>query len=521
MSNTRTIFRNTGWYGLENTISAISTLVSSIMIARYLGPEKMGYMIYVMWIAQLTSSLGGLGIPPTTMKYMGEFLGKGDRGTARYIYFRTLLLQMGLAAFATGGILIWVLTRAQTNYRLAAMLVILSIWPAMVNSISAMANVASENLFANLPGSVVATCFYFVSILATVVFHWGVVGVGAAFLGMRLVDFLVRLIPTMRRALSWQGGHVRPEGLQRRMILFAVQSVATMIVGLIVWSRSEVFLLRHLCADIRQVAFYSVAFSMADRLLVTSQVFGSAISSTIYAQHGRDKSKNAAVSANSFRYLALSAIPVHFVSAALASQALLLLYGDKYRDGAMVVTLAPVLCMPKAFIAPVQSLLQSVERQRLVIFATVIAGIVDVGVAAYFIPAHGAVGACIGNGAAQVTAIAIMWGMAIRLFNVKLPWMLVAKTAFISTVAALAARFIGMQFSPLLGIPLGGIAALIILFGLFYLLRVLEPQDYERFKNLSGVIPKPIAGPILSLLSLLTRPESARATKEESLAVEP
>ena len=66
------------------------TLITSIAIARTLGPSKMGYIIYVAWIASVVGSLGGLGIPATTQKYMAEFLGMGDRGTARHIYFRTI-----------------------------------------------------------------------------------------------------------------------------------------------------------------------------------------------------------------------------------------------------------------------------------------------------------------------------------------------------------------------------------------------------------------------------------------------
>src|SRR5947207_5868340 len=122
MSNTKTIVRNTGWYGLENAISSIVTVFTSIAIARALGPSKMGYIIYVSWIASVVSNLGGIGIPATTRKYMAEFLGTGDRGTARYIYFRTLLLQAGMATLATCGILIWVLKDANAEYQAAAAL---------------------------------------------------------------------------------------------------------------------------------------------------------------------------------------------------------------------------------------------------------------------------------------------------------------------------------------------------------------------------------------------------------------
>jgi O-antigen/teichoic acid export membrane protein len=296
------------------------------------------------------------------------------------------------------------------------------------------------------------------------------------------------------------------------MITFAWQSVATMVVAMIVWDRSEFILLKHLCSDIRQVAYYSVAFSMAERLLITSAVFGSATAATIFAQYGRDKSRLPAITASTFRYLALSSIPVHLISASLAFPALLFMYGNQYRDAAMVVTLAPLLCLPKAFIGPVQSLLQSNERQSYVIWATVLAGVVDIGVAWLLIRAHGAVGACIGSGAAQVTAVGMMWAVGIYLYGIKLPWVQIVKITGVSIVAAVVARLVAAPLRPLWGIIAGGCASLVTLLVLFYLLRVLEPEDRARFNVLSGMLPKPIGRHVDKIISILVRPEIGSAT---------
>jgi O-antigen/teichoic acid export membrane protein len=276
-----------------------------------------------------------------------------------------------------------------------------------------------------------------------------------------------------------------------------------MAVSLVVWGRSELILLKSLCTDIRQVAFYSLAFTMAEQLLLVATIFGGAAATTIFVQYGRDKSKLPAMTASTFRYLALISIPLHFIAASLAVPALLLLYGRQFQDAAMVVMLAPLLCIFKAFISPAQSLLQCSERQGYVIGATLLAGIADIGVAWYLIPAHGAVGACIGNGAAQVVAVGLMWAVTIYLFKVKLPWMQVAKIAFISALASLAAHAIALRLAPLWGILWGGSASLIVLFALLYLMRVLEPEDCARFKTLTHMLPKLIAGPADSILSLL------------------
>lgn len=507
MSNTKIIARNTGWYGLENIVSALVTLFTSIAIARTLGPSKMGYLIYVAWIASVVSSLGSLGIPSTTQKYMAEFLGMEDRGTARHIYFQTLWLQAALATLATAGITIWVLGDAGNGYKVASVLIVLSILPGMVNSIPAQANVATEELSKNLPASVISIFVLFFAILLTVVFDWGVIGYGAAVFLTRFVDCAVRLVPTTHRISKWERSHVDAAGLRRRMITFAWQSVASMVVAMIVWDRSEFFLLKHLCADIRQVAYYSVAFSMAERLLITSAVFGSATGATIFAQYGRDKSRLPAIAAATFRYLALSSIPVHFISASLGFQILLLLYGNQYRGAAMVVMLAPLLCLPKAFIGPVQSLLQSNERQTYVIAATVLAGIVDIGVAWLLVPAHGAVGACIGSGAAQITAVGLMWVIGIRLYRVKLPWVQVGKITFISIIASLAAHYVARAFGPFWAILLGGTASLVVLFALLYLMRVLEEEDRARCNVLAGMLPKPLARLAERIIATLIRPQ--------------
>jgi O-antigen/teichoic acid export membrane protein len=509
MSNTKTIAKNSGWTGLETVTNTLVNFITSIAIARTLGPDKNGYIVYVSFIAGIISTLGGLGIAAATRKYMAEFIGRGDKGTARYIFVRTFWMQVTMASVATAAITYWVLHRADADYRLAALLIGLSIWPSMVNSIPAGANAATEDLATNIPGSIVSAFVYLFAIFACVIFHWGVTGIGAAFFLMRIVDFLVRLFPTVRRVLKWERGHSLPEGVRTRMIAFAWQSVTTMLLSLVVWERFEITLLGRLHAANSQISFYSIAFGLGNMLLIGSTIFGSAASTTIYAQYGRDKSKLPQLASAAFRYLMLTSFPLHAVATALAVPALVFIYGTKYEGAAMVVTIAPLLCMPKAFAAPIMSLLQSTERQVYVIVTMVIASIVDISVTWTLIPAHGAVGACIGSGSAQITAVGIMWTIAVRKFGIKLPWMLAAKVVLMSTAAALSAHYVTKVLPPLWGILVGGCTALAVLVILTYLLRILEPEDRVRFAQLSGALPRPLGAFADRFLALIIRAERA------------
>ena len=504
--NSKTIVRNTVWYGLENVISYIASFVTSIAVARTLGPSKMGYIVYVSWVITVTSSLGSVGIPATTRKYMAEFIGGGDRGTARFIYLRTLAIQAGVATIATVAAIIWVMRDSPLEYRTAALLLVASIWPSMVNFVSAQANVATEQLSANLPGSAVSSVTFFVMTFAAIFFHWGVIGICAAMFGMRLSDFLVRFFPTMRRVLSWpsNSGEISPE-LRKNMLRFASQSVAGMLLTLVVWDRSEMFLLKHLSPDIRQIAFYSVALGIADRLLIFPTVFAAATGASIFAQYGRDRSKLPSMTVASVRYLALSSIPVHLIATALIGPALLALYGKQYGGAVLVATVAPILCLPKAFISPIQTLFESTDSQKYFLITTVLASFVDIGVAWYFIPSLGAVGACIGSGVAQTTAVALMWIIGIRRYKIQLPWWFFGKLTMISAVTAVISYVVASHFGNVPGLVIGSLTALLVFLLLAYLFKMLEPEDLSRISTISSLLPRALAAPVNYTFALFSR----------------
>ena len=511
--NSKTIARNTAWYGLENIIGFVTATVTSIAIARTLGPSKMGYLGYVTWIVTITSNLGSIGIPSTTRKYMAEFLGGGDRATARFIYIRTLLLQTGLATVATAGAIVWVFHDAPPEYRIASILLVLSILPAMINFISAQANVAAENLSANLAGSVASTLTFFVMVFLAIFMHWGVTGIAAATLGMRLADLCVRLVPTLRRVLAWESNNVHmPPDLRPRMMRFAFQGVIALLLSLIVWDRSEIFLLKHLSPDIRQIAFYTVAFGLAERLLVFPTIFSAATGASILAQFGRDRTKLPAMTAASVRYLAMLSIPLHVIAVALAGPALLLLYSKQYAGAVLVASIAPLLCLPKAFLGPIQSLFESVDKQNYFLIATVGASVLDIGVAWALIPKYGAVGACLGSGAAQVMAVGLLWAIGIRHYHIELPWAFFGKITAISAASALAAYAVVAKLPPLIGFIAGSLVSIGVLFGLAYTFKLLEPEDRTRFQVLSNACPRALAAPMNYAFALICRPAEADST---------
>ena len=148
------------------------------------------------------------------------------------------------------------------------------------------------------------------------------------------------------------------------------------------------------------------------------------------------------------------------------------------------------------------------------------------GLAWILIPAHGAVGACIANGVAQFVAIALLWGIAIAMFKVKLPWLLAAKVALVSVAAALAGHFCAGRLLPtsrvtthiahslrywltnVSAVLVCGSVALAVLLILFYLFRILQEEDRDRLNQVASMLPGPLPAGAKAIVSILIRRKS-------------
>ena len=486
--NGKTITRNSFWYGIETLTGLFLTIFTSIVIARTFGPQKLGYFLYLWWIAGVAQTLGGLGIPAATRKYMSEYFGRGQIGIAKTVFYRTLGLQTLMAAVVSSAGLLAIWFFAERQYRVMGLFMIGSIFPSMVNSIAAGANTALEDLRANVPASLVSTGIFVTAVFSSLYFGWGLLGISIGLFTMRAAELVVRFLPLVNR-FSQHSAEPLDRTLSRRMFLFSGQSLILLLLGLIVWDRSEMVFLKYFCADIRQVAFYSVAFNMTERLLVFSQVFGTATGATMMVQYGRDSSRVRGLAETSSRYLALISFPVHLGLAAIAVPLVWLTYGSKYSGAVPALVVAACLGIPKAFFIPVQAVLSSWERQDLIIRWGLVSAALNLGLDFALIPKYGAVGAALANGATQTFFSFALWVAAARLLEIRFPILPIAKTAIVAAVMAVAVHFTISRLPALLGVPLAIVLGVAVYLALIRIARVLKPADRGRMLNIKSHLP--------------------------------
>jgi O-antigen/teichoic acid export membrane protein len=489
--NTETIARNTAWYGFEVISSLVAAFATSIVIARAFGPQKLGYFNYIMWLANISASIGSLGVPATARKYMAEYFGRGEPGISRAIYQATLRLQMITASVITGVGFILVFAVTNRYYWGSSFFLVASVLPAMLTSLPAQANMAAENMGANVPSSLVSSFVYVAFVVLTLTLGWGLPGIAIGFFLGRSSEVALRLY-SVRKWIRKLPDAPLPKPLRGRMRTFSGFSTALMLLQVIVWDRSDIVLLKLCSSSIKELTFYSVAFNLTEKVLLLPQAFGAAIGASIMAQYGRDPASLRLLVTRAARYIFLCGLPVLLGLALLSGPIVQTLYGRQYLPVIPVLFCAAALAIPKTTLLPVLQFLQATEQQRFLVVWGCVCGAVNIGIDLLLIPSHGALGAAVGNGVGQALGVIGMWVRAGKLFQLNLPWREFAQIAGCGFGMSLVV-FASNHFCPgWYALPVGAVSGCMVFVTLLRLFRVLTGEDCQHILRLSGKTPRPV-----------------------------
>jgi len=506
-SKSATVARNSFWYGLEIAANFASVFFTSIAIARAFGPKQLGYFNYVLWIANIASAVGSLGLPAATRKYMAEHLAAGEEGLARTIFFTTLRLQLFLSLGLTAAGLAVALMWAEPHYSLIATLIVLTLVPRMLTLIPSLANVAAENLRANTPGALLGVAVYVVAVTLSLRCGWGLLGVAAGMLVSTSVEFAVKLWIVWRWVRPLPKGFAMPVELKRRMFRFSSQSIILMLIDLVVWNRSDIFFLKLLDKDIRQITFFSLAFNLSEKVGLIPDVLGGSMGVSVMAEYTRSKLYVRRVLSTSACYMLLVALPMFLGLAALSGPIVGTLYGVQYLPAVPVLAIAALFAIPKALRHPVEELLQAAEEQRFIILWFCVCGMVDMALDLLLIPKHGAAGAAIANGSAQMLAVIGTWSRASYILGFSLRMNTLFKTLISGAVMAAGVLTISVFLNHWLAMITGAITGAALYCVMLRVTRALVAEDRERLLRAGKSFPTPVRVYLDKLIGMLTSSE--------------
>ena len=500
MTTGASVARGGLWLMLSNALPQLYALVLSIAAARYLGPSGMGRQSFIAFVELATAEILSSGLAVSLMRFVGESVGAGGTGQARWLASRILRVQAGGALIGGGALVALGLLghRPQAAWILAGVTTAAAVVAAVPGAVLTGLQRWRYATVAGLTTGGLGTA-------ATVL----VLALGGGITGMFAVEAAAGLIALVWTAALARGAltgigkpSVSAPDLRRRALRYAAFVSAGQLLNLIVWRRSEFFFLDHYSPD-RQIAFYSIAFGVVTALVRLPSAMGKVLAPAVATLFGAGAHERIRTGfSRALRLLLLLTMPLAAAAAAVGPETLRVIWGADYGP-----TTRPFLIMVAAsLVTPLtvlgSSLITGLGRVWLPLLADTGAAAVDIGLAFALVPRHGAVGAAIANLAAQVTAgvplIAYSWRIAgpIR-WEARVLMRAAALAAIGGAVAWLVVDALGGAAGIVLGLVGGGAAflALAALFG------ILARDDAEWLAEVIGPRGSGVLGRLVLVLA--------------------
>ncbi len=509
VSKVRTVLHNTLWMGLDQVIGFLLFTTTSILVARDMGPSKLGHYNYVLWIAQMTAALGSFGVPEAARIFLADRFGKREPNEVRAILRWSLKFQ-AMTAFASVAVgVALTIALGAPEHRLYTTLAVLSVFPAALMGLATAVNLASEDFGTNTQASIAGILVQTSGILATLVWKWDLTGLAASLLAGRTVDSGLRWVllgirfPRYLRSLSEEPSApatALPPTLRRDLMAFSARSTGLLVINLVVWSRSEVFFLKRFC-DIRQLAFFSVAFSFAALAGRLAEPMSWASGAGLLVEHGRDPAAARRFAVTFLRYLALLVLPATLGLSVLGGPLIRVFYGAAYAPAAPVLALAAALAFVPSLAPPFQTLITAAGGQRLVLRVSLTAAALTLALDYWLVSSHCALGGALANGLGQGTAALGLLFVAQRHFGFLVPWPFLGRLAAIAATTAACVWALTTVVADFAAVALGPPLGVLVFLGLLRASSLLNAEDQRRLVVIGESLPGPLRAGFVRIIA--------------------
>jgi O-antigen/teichoic acid export membrane protein len=454
------LLRNTFWYGLVTVFGLLSGLLMSIVLARGLGPAAMGEYSYLLWALRVLTAIATLGWAFATVRYTAEAYGRGERARARGVVAFFLRRQLVTTLLVATVVAAAALTLVDERLRWPLVVLAVMLVPATVETIYTNAVYGAQRYDLTTQTSTVKMILHLAASVIAVAAGLDILGL---VIGLALGSTVSCLIQRAR-ARQLLGDTVLPPAPaaypEMRRYVASLSVVA--VLEALVRDRSELFFLR-LWAPSEEIAFYSLAFGLATRVMVIPEIAVGALLPAFSALHGRgEREELATVYRSAMRYVALSGLPTAAVTAALAPGVVHWLYGAAYLPAARLLSVLAIIAVVGALRKVAFSALYAVGDRDCALTATGLAVALNLALAASLIPSYGTGGAVIANSAAQILAAAWALGGMARRHGARVPIADLSKITAGSVLVFLATSAVAGDSHHIVRLALAALAGAVV-----------------------------------------------------------
>jgi O-antigen/teichoic acid export membrane protein len=492
------------WTLASRFIPQFYVIAMSIAGARYLGPDQFGRQSFIAFVSISVATLCTAGFHVALTRFISDALGRAREDLV------PSLIRLGWRVQACGtslGIVVLVVVAFTAAGPRAAWLfaaittgaVVLYKAPAsLLTGAQRWRAMTIPPLLIGLPATVAT--------VAALALGWGISGMFGVETVAALCSLAVATVLS-RRVLATFPARTRISRVEMRAILrFAALTSIGVVITLVVWRRSEVFVLQRYATE-QEVGLYAIAFSAAAVLSFSLQGLTSTLfpaTATLHAAGEIERIRSGY--GRAVRLVLVTILPLTAIALAIGPPVVTLAYGAGFQ-GAIAPLRVLLAFLPVLVLASIGTgFLTAVGRLSPAMVAGLIAAVVDLGLDFALIPSYGAIGAAIANSVAQtIVAVAVLvfaWRM---LGGVDWDPATIARSAVASVGSGLAAWSIVHTVGGVTGVTVGLVVGLVVLVGFARALRIV-PADDARW--LDQTVGRLLGGWLGRLIRLVARPST-------------
>lgn len=443
------MFAKMAYNSIAVVVTTIAAILTSVVLARTLGPEAWGVYAQANWVITLGANLVSSGLILTAIRFLGTYSLDDDASERASILSWVVVAQIALIM---PGCLLLLLYSPQVNrlmgwhmephlFQLSALgLVALAVGQmgvSILRGLQAFRSVAIASTLIGLMtlGTIPIVLRYpevWVLLLAS--------AAGQLLLIPVYVNLARRHAGPGQRAFS-----LRLPTAWRTMLRYLVVITLTSLVDMVVWSRSEVFFLGRL-SDPSQTAYYSLAFTITGTVLAT---VSAAITGTLVPVfsssadvEGQPREHLPGLYQQSFSLLNWIVLPSAVGFAIVGPTAILTFYGEAYTPVIPVLYLVILSSTLAVYARPSSSVLHAINKPLALLSISLAVLPLNLLLAWYLVPKQGAVGAALANLAAQALGASILILYATRTASLRYGWRSIGKNLLAAMGCGLVAQLV-------------------------------------------------------------------------------
>lgn len=453
-----TLFSSVGMY----TEYALGML-TSILIARYLGPDSFGAYSMVIWLVGMGVAIANSGTASAAIKFVAELRGSGRvelipcmldyLRRAQRIFLLAVVLG-GAALFGFAGDKV---APGMNHGLLLGFLVV-----AVALRSSYMFNIGVAKGFENFRATALVALVSTPINLALVILAWTMKAPVEGLLGVFVLSSFVFFGMSFRQIAplvpARQPGVRLPPDVLARVRRHMMWTALTVSVGFFAASEVEVMFL-NMYADSQAAGQFKVAYQLATgAALLVPGVFGALLLPMMANALSRGREVAARRFVGTTAYLTLLAAPLMAFGVVFGSDAIRMMYGAEYAPAGPVFSVCLIGACIAMMTSGASSLLISADRQDHVLAVAVFCGLAKLGLDAFLISRFGLAGATIAYVSVACISAATYIVLGCRVGRAQPEWGRLLRILLVAGLAGLAASPLRGHGWPWASVLIGGAA---------------------------------------------------------------